>query len=498
MKKTLAAVLLLLLLAAVCTGASANSWGLSGKLYQAVERSKAWEDYSILGKQQGPFAVMKSRYHYALFYVDPQEQLHVYTTAVWQPEDGKERPELYWDGHYLSIAYGDDEQYTFCEWEENSGEYRLSDVRLNGFYMTGDPGTGSGYAAADNVYSDAIALEQGITLSGFNIRLLPHSVEEVQHVNYMQARFDSGLGILNAIAESVGTYNRDNPGELLQPKKKGTAAVYSAPYGESAWRAGKGKAAVGLNGDLWVLCRYRNEDNRSYACIRYDVSERTQRIGYALCKDLGLPEITEQNTHPGYSFVKIDVEATADTFLTDDPDVSQYPQFDVPKGTQFRCLGLYNSYYAYVAAETKDGRFTDGGAVTWGFVPVRDLKPMEQDRLPDAADLFSGTWLLEAGGSIAQDILRLEPDGTFTTDSGYEEVAPAGANTGTWYVTKYNPAMNLYPYEVPYEITLLYDNGRAAVFGLEIDMNGFTLMSWQGSALYIPYDGTFDPDADHG
>ena len=67
----------------VCTGASANSWGLSGNLYRAVEQSKAWEDYTILSNQEGPFAVMQSRYHHALFFVDDQGILHVYTTAVY-------------------------------------------------------------------------------------------------------------------------------------------------------------------------------------------------------------------------------------------------------------------------------------------------------------------------------------------------------------------------------------------------------------------------------
>ena len=50
MNKQIFPVLILLLacMMLVCTGASANSWGLSGNLYRAVEQSKAWEDYTIL------------------------------------------------------------------------------------------------------------------------------------------------------------------------------------------------------------------------------------------------------------------------------------------------------------------------------------------------------------------------------------------------------------------------------------------------------------------
>ena len=299
-------------------------------------------------------------------------------------------------------------------------------------------------------------------------------------------------------AFSGDVYDPDHPGELLQPKKKGTSAVYSAPYGKSAWRAGKGKAAVGLNGDLWLLSQYKNEDGQSYACIRYNVSERTQRIGYALCRDLGLPEITEQSTEPGFSFVHIDVEATVDTFLTDDPDVSQFHQFSVPKGTQFSCLGLYDENYAYVAAEVKNGKFVDGGAVVWGFVPIRDLKPMEQEKVPEAMEKLTGAWQLDAGGEMAPHILCLEADGSFTAPGMVDEVAQAGASSGTWYVTKYNPFMNLYWNEPAYELTLLFDNGRVTVLGLELTEEGFSLTFWEGGAGYIPYDESLDPEADHG
>ena len=500
-KLVLLAVLLLAGAFLLCGTASANSWGLTGRLYQAVERSKAWKDYSRLSNQEGPFAVMQSRYHHALFFVDSQDHLHVYTTAVYQPDFCRKAPKLYWDGHYLTIDYGELEYYTFCEWEENSGEYQLSDAVVNGFRLWGIPGE-SGfsyqYIAEDDDHEQRLVLPEKITLASFNISLFPHSVEEVRHLNYMDARFDSGLNVLGTAAESGEAYDPDHPGELLQPKKKGTAAVYSAPYGKSAWRAGKGKAAAGLKGDVWVLTRYKNEDGQSYACIRYNVSERTQRIGYALCRDLGLPEITEQSSEPGRSFVHIDVEATADTFLTDDPDVSQYPQFQVPEGTLFDCLGLYNNSYAYVTAEVKDGRFVDGGAIVWGFVPIRDLKPMEREKLPEIMEKLTGAWQVYAGGSLAPDLLYLEADGSFTAPGTVDEIAPDGAAYGTWYVTKYNPFMNLYWSGIPYELTLLFDNGGAIVLGLDLTEEGFGLTFWEGGAGYIPFDGSWDPEADHG
>ena len=243
---------------------------------------------------------------------------------------------------------------------------------------------------------------------------------------------------------------------------------------------------------------YKNENGLSYTCIRYNVSERTQRIGYALCKDLGLPEISEQKNEPGRSFVHIDVEATTDTFLTDDPDVGQFQQFSVPKGTQFSCLGLYNDNYAYVTAEVKNEKFVDGGAIVWGFVPIRDLKPVELEKVPEVMKKLTGTWQLYAGGILAPEILQFEADGSFIAPGIVEEAAQEGASSGTWYITKYNPAMNLYWNKIPYELTLLFNNGRATVRGLDLTDEGFGLSFWEGGAGYIPYDGLQDLDADHG
>ena len=86
MKKRIAAMLALALAAScLCAAAFANSWGLKGDLYGAVEQAKTWDDYTLLGNQAGDFAVLQSRYHNALFCTDLGGDLHVYTTAVYQP-----------------------------------------------------------------------------------------------------------------------------------------------------------------------------------------------------------------------------------------------------------------------------------------------------------------------------------------------------------------------------------------------------------------------------
>ena len=474
--------------------ASANSWGLKGKLLNAVMKDHTWDDYSTLSNQEDAFAVMKARYHHALFFVDDLERLHVYTTAVYQPEDKREAPSLMIMDQDLYLSYGRNEQYVFRPWTED-GEYLLYSAVIGDFQLLSNwENEEDGVLSYWANEKDSIALWRAkVRLSDFNIKLLPHSVAEVRAMNLMQAQLASAQQCLGSVAGSGDIYNVDQPGELLKVGKKGTAAVYSAPYGKSAWRAGKGKAAVGLNGDIWLLSGYRNEDGQSYACIRYNVSERTQRIGYALNKDLGLPEITDGHPdEPFTGFAHVDVEAAADTWLTDDPDVSQYPQFKVPKGTQFTCMGTYNDYYAYVGAEVKKDRFVDGGAMIWGFVPIRDLKPMEQEKQPEAMEKLTGSWKIYAGGSMADDYLVFNSDGTFTAGmwdwelDTPERIENAAGASGTWYVTGYNSYMNLYWNKPPYQLTLIYNNGQVTIRGLDFEDDGFSLTDAEGGGGYIP------------
>ena len=506
-RKRIFLILLLTCLVLVFTSASANSWNLKGKLLQAMIKTHDWDDYILLGNQADPFAVMQSRYHHALFFVDDLERLHVYTAAVYQPDDKREAPSLMIMDQDLYVSYGNDEQYVFRPWTED-GEYLLYSAVIGDFQLLSNwenEEDGVSYYWANEKDSTAIWWGK-VRLSDFNIKLLPHSIEEVRNMNLMQAQLDSSLQCLGFVTGTGDVFSVDQPGELLKVGKKGTTAVYSAPYGKSAWRAGKGKAAAGLNGDIWLLSQYRNEEGQSYACIRYNVSERTQRIGYALCKDLGLPEITDWHPdEPLTGFAHVDVEAITDTWLTDDPDVSQYPQFKVPKGTQFSCMGLYNDYYAYVSAEVKNDKFVDGGAVVWGFVPIRDLKPMEQEKQPEAMSKLVGNWKMEAGGSMADDYLVFNNDGTFTAGmwdwelDTLERVENAARSSGSWYVTKYNPFMNLYWNKPSYQLTLIYNNGRVIIRGLEITDEGFSLTNDEGGGGYIPAtDGDVMLTEDHG
>lgn len=460
----------LVLAAALCLlvhPAMANSWGLSGALLSAVASTDDWNDYHAIGGQVGDAAVLHSRYHNVLAIV-LEGELALFPTAVYQPQDGRDSSlRLSGSGESLTISYGD-EQYVF---EKEGTAYRLQSAVIGDFRLVL---SWNQYLASEG--SQSAILQQDVTLDGFNIRLFPRSVEQVRHLNLMRAALDSGENILG--------WHENGRGSCLNSIGQGTVAVYSAPYGESAWRAAEGKAAVALSGEVWLLRLVTNADGDCYACVRYDVSERTQRIGYVPASALRI----RLDTTPSDDLIDVIVRANCDTYLTDDPDVSQFAQFEVPAGTLFSCLGVYDDAYAYVSAEVKEGRFTDGGAIVWGFVPLRDLALEDgvagEVRREIMASL-AGTWCLEAGGNLAEDTLFLNADGTYQgTYWNSNQV-----NSGRWTVTDYTPARNLYWNDPPYEIAFYRDDGTVNIRGLDLSNGNLNLSYWEGGGGYVQMTG---------
>lgn len=464
---------------ALAATASANSWGLkSGTLAQAVASVHTWDDYSVVGGQGGNFAIMGSRNHNALFYADDKARLQVCHTAVWQPEDRVKQSVSRTDDGLIIRAGA--ESYTFRRMD---GRYALAEAELDGVSVTAE--TDGGYWFSDG-NRRAHYLGLPIWLEDFNIRLFPRTIDEVRAVNLMRASLESGQNCL----EYRDSWRRaSHVGEKAVP-------VYSAPFGESAWRAAKGKAAVGLKGELWTLRGLTNAIGETWTCVMYEVSECTSRIGWVKNALLGDAAQADPLDETAIKLLNVDVQAARETFLTDDPFVSQYAQFKVPEGTAFSCMGMLGSDWAYVAAKaSEDGAFAENGATVWGFVPVRDLA-----LTPDAAGIQSdimrqleGAWVMTTGGSMAEDALILHADGTYegaasySGDGGETGVVPLYA--GVWYVTKYDGRQNKYWYPAEYEITLISDDGRANVKALSLDENGFSLTNAEGGGGYEPAAG---------
>lgn len=468
--------------------ASANSWGLSGNLLNVVAKDKRWNDYSTLCSQQGDFAVMGSRYHHVLMR-HKDGQLLTYPLAVWQKTDKAhvEKPKLNLrnDGHVLEITYSDQESYSF-QLNRQYDTFDSGDALIHA-YVNGLNFTRTDYSLLVSDGTRNVIWQRDVRLDNFNIKLFPRTIDEVDHLNRMYA--------LLASADRLGT---DLEGRFDPGAGKGSAPVYSAPYGDSAWRAAKGKAAVGLAGGYWHLGTYINESGVPYFKIRYEVSERTQRIGYVRPADLGVK--TELGDDLTGQMIHVPVETIHGTWLTDDPVVSQYQQFYVPLGMQMICMGRYGKDYAYVAAKAKNGSFVDGGKVVengdqivWGYVPLRDLGISSADDYRNTIEWdmmakFAGHWHFAAGGVGITDDLTLYADGTWEGDTDL----PIG---GTWRLTAYNAKDNLYWAEVPYEITFTRDNGAVTTKGFwpSEDGSSFSLLYWEGSGGYERMSAPFIP-----
>ena len=439
--------------------AYANSWGIKGKLLTAVSRDSRWNDYAAVGKQVGDIAVMGARYHNALMLVDKEGNLRIATRAVYQPDDKMDKKlKLTEQKNGFTIAYGTDSRFVFA-WFGN--ECKLIEADHGDIHVS---------CVLDQLYrvtqqDETILADWNMTLERFNIDLFPRTIEEVRQIEMLSAALESGSKVLN-------------DAELHKNLGSGTAAVYSAPDAKS-WRAAKGKAAVGLRGEVWVHGEIVNEKGERYFFIRYDVSERTQRMGYIKSADVK----TELS---GYDFsqdlVHVPVKARTSTYLTDDPDVSQYQQFTIKQGEVLECLAIYDEFYAYVAYQSSSG-------TVWGFVPMRDLQPVQDEYRAAQQTVMaqlSGKWRFAAGGSIGPEYMELRADGVCVVHDVQGDDGGVVVSEYTWYVTRYNPAWNLYWQDVPYEITLTAPDGRMYVTGLHIQENGaiFELVSKEGGGSY--------------
>lgn len=458
-------------LAALCLtpSALANGWRLRGELVQYVLETNRWDEYTALESQGEHCAVMHTDYHNELL-VALDGQLFYTTRAVYQPDDGRDgemRLEDTENGFVLS--YGPQEAYTF---EAGDTGYVLVQAVVGGMTVTAAPGAYGVMRYTAQEDGQTVWWQSAMKrLEDFNIRLFPRSLEEIRHLNFMHAALDSGEAV-------CGWWQTGEAGRRYEGVGRGTAAVYSAPFGENAWRAANGKAAVGLEGTFWGMHTVRG-DGQDYACIRYDISNRTQRIGFVLQSALGqteeaCPEWTEK-------YVQVPVRARETTYLTDDPQVSQYAQFVVPEGTEMTCLALYAQEYAFVAADA----LVDNGSILWGFVPLRTLELASEDVRQavrhDVMAQMDGTWRLTAGGSMAAEELTLRADGTYVT---YGE-AP---EEGVWYVTDYLAQWNLYWNDPPYELYLCGDDGSVNVRGLTLQEDGWSLSNWEGGGGWSRID----------
>ncbi|MDD2649328.1 MAG: hypothetical protein PHU22_11095, partial [Eubacteriales bacterium] len=450
-------------------------------LRRALAESAEWKEYIITGETAGGAASISNGKQNALA-IYRNNELVVNLRAVYQPNEWlseKARLEKTTDG--FALLYGESERYEFTSVsgslllkEAEIGEFRVfrqvsASEDLFGYYP---------YTVEDG--SEKTVSGSRYTIDSFNISLFPRSVPEVKELRLALRALESGSGSLAGIDDSIE----------LKKVGKGTAPVYSSPYGSSAWRGANGKAALGLSGDFRLLGLNIKNDCGFYCAVSYKISESAGRIGYVLATELG--SCAKDFTDNSESIIHVEVLAKRDTYLTDDPDFSQSAAFQVPEGTRFDCMGTYGGEYAYVSAEVNAKGFTDGGAIIWGFVPLRDIYP---DTMPPYAQIqteamksLDGSWIFSAGGSLSADALQLNSDGSYL--SGHIDESRGEfviEDEGTWYITSYNAFRNQYWNDPAYEITLISPT-VVNVCGLEIEQDGFSLSNWEGGGGYTRFD----------
>lgn len=417
MKKLRILLILCLTLAVTLPAASANSWNLNGQLLAMVEQTHDYDEYTGLvsdynRKAATTHTILTSRYHNQLVAVDEVKDgwkdAIFSTTAVYQPSEQSTsgKPKLTRIKNGFELAYPKvKELYRFEYISNDWGEmaYTLMYAKMGSVEIERK----ESYRYLVTQGTDSAMWSVEVTLENFNIHNMPkRGPDDVRRIN----EANEGLQYLAYLYPQVVSG---------QTSGKKSYAVYSAPD-TSSYRAAKGKASVRTGDDYNLYLTVGD-----WSLIEYRVSLRTSRFGWAQLGNHG-DETTED-------LVRVPMLTAYDTYLTDDPNVSEYHQAELPAGTKLTALSHPNGWaYIYVEA-TVDGK------ITRGFVPQRDVV-FDDVELPDEEAKLVGSWQMEAGGEFWDNYLRLDADGKFYGS----DCDGAQPYHGTWSVVQTPADSNLY------------------------------------------------------
>ena len=469
-------LLILPLMMMVMPVASANGWGLPDALVPLVSNTNDYDDYYHLAddyarKENSARIIMQSRYHNQLIAAekgaDGWKSVIVSTTAVYQPSEQSTsgKPKLTRIKNGFELAYPKvKELYRFEYISNDWGEmaYTLMYAKMGSVEIERK----ESYRYLVTQGTDSAMWSVEVTLENFNIHNMPkRGPDDVRRIN----EANEGLQYLAYLYPQVVSG---------QTSGKKSYAVYSAPD-TSSYRAAKGKASVSTGDDYKLYLTVGD-----WSLIEYRVSLRTSRFGWAQLGNHG-DETTED-------LVRVPMLTAYDTYLTDDPHVSEYHQAELPAGTKLTMwylLGMNDDWaYAYVEA-TVDGK------PMCGFVPRRDVV-IDEVELPDEAAKYVGSWYLYSGSEIGYLYLRLDADGRFYC-SDTDGAQPYG---GTWCVVQ-NPMAGEDNFWISAEsiLVLNYSDSMTMRFGVdyivsttEEDGEGLTLPLMnlaygEGGCTYVPY-----------
>lgn len=471
MKKRWMLLILSLLMALVMPAASANSWNLYGQLLAMVEQTHDYDDYHAMvsdynGKANTTHTILNSRYHNQLVAVDEVKDgwkdAIFSTTAVYQPSELEETgyPEITRTKSGFELAYPDiDELYCFEREIDYLGKttYILTYAQMNGVEVERK----ASYRYLVTLGDDSAVWTTEITLENFNIHNMPkRGADDVRRINEASEGLQYFADLMPTVVAG-------------QKSGKKSYAVYSAPD-TSSYRAAKGKASVSTGDDYNLYLTVGD-----WSLIEYRVSLRTSRFGWAQLGKHG-DETTDEIVH-------VPMLTTFDTYLTDDPNVSEYHQAELPAGTKLTALSHLDKQWAYVYVEA-----TVDGKITRGFVPQRDVV-FDDVELPDEEAKLVGSWQMEAGGEFWDNYLRLDADGKFY-GSDCDGTQPYH---GTWSVVQTPAGSNLYWVgDVPTIVFrcvngMVYRYGVGAPDDYEVTegdyCRGMSFITCEGGTAYVSY-----------
>lgn len=474
MKKLRILLILCLTLAVTLPAASANSWNLSGQLLVMVEQTHDYDDYYAMvsdykSKAATTHTILTSRYHNQLVAVDEVKDgwkdAIFSTTAVYQPSEQSTsgKPKLTRIKNGFELAYPKvKELYRFEYISNDWGEmaYTLMYAKMGSVEI--ERKESYRYLVTQGTDSAVWAVE--VTLENFNIHNMPkRGPDDVRRIN----EANEGLQYLAYLYPEVVSGQKSG---------KKSYAVYSAPD-TSSYRAAKGKASVSTGDDYKLYLTVGD-----WSLIEYRVSLRTSRFGWAQLGKHG-DATTDEIVH-------VPMMTAFDTYLTDDPNVSEYHQAELPAGTKLTALS-HPDRWAYIYVEA-----TVDGKITRGFVPQRDVV-FDDVELPDEEAKLVGSWQMEAGGEFWDNYLRLDADGKFYGS----DCDGAQPYHGTWSVVQTPADSNLYwRGDIP-TIVFRCVNGTVYRYGVEVSddyevtegdyCRSMSFITCEGGTGYVSY-GVYD------
>ena len=393
-----------LLLTLPAPAALANGWGLKrGLMLNAVSKTHDYDEYSALAQlkvQDGEVAVMASRYHAVLLFAyefNGKTRLDAYHTAVLQPDEkGYKKVKLQRRDPGFVLQYSDMELYFTPLLSNEALTYVLESGALGSLTVQagGENSELTSYlTVSDGKNSVKWYGWQHATpsLAEFNLRLFPRTMDELGAMREL----------IHVVAPQFVDYELYSADEMPGDAGASTVPVYSAP-GDGSVRFAKGKASVNLREPAKF---YGFTQDGNWALVEYTVSGRTSRFGYVRRSELPSSVTWKYNI----SSIDMPVTVTQDTFLTDDPNVSQYRQMTLKAGGSVRLLALYGAWYAYVETTLE-------GKTVRGFVPRACLRcPLPTEEDPEVAQRLLGEWQCSGGGEMLGDYVTFQPDGRAAT-----------------------------------------------------------------------------------